>query len=121
VDAAAAFAADGRVPAGALADALAVFAPAPQPRRWATSLDALRQAVPGPYAADVATGLLPALDPRAHGLSALLEWLLDDTLRRGARTDDPPARAWLATVPGAGRGRRAAAALLTLEPRRART
>ena len=105
--------AQGRLSADDLAEGLrAVVGPATL-TRWASTLRDLA-AIDGATAhliIDALAGALPAMDPSARGLHALLELLREELLRTG-RSTPIPLLGWLGNVSGASRAAKAAQALL---------
>jgi hypothetical protein len=103
----------GRLPAAAVADAMAALSEGLTVSRWA---DSMQRAAGVPSAAravvDVLTRLLPQLPPSTTGLAALLDVLHQETLRHGWPIDDPALRSWLTTLKGSARAATTARALL---------
>ncbi|MGH3348412.1 MAG: hypothetical protein ACRDO4_15640, partial [Nocardioides sp.] len=80
--------------------------------RWAESLRrAAAAAGPGPVI-DVLTAALPGMDRGQTGITALVELLLDESLRLGRTPADARLRAWLEAWSGGSKAARAARRLL---------
>jgi hypothetical protein len=103
----------GRVPVEQVAAVLARYAEAWPATRWAESLGAVGRG-PGGAASVVAllTALLPQLPVDHRRLNALLDLLRDETLRSGARVDDPALVSWLSRLTGSSAAARTARTLL---------
>jgi hypothetical protein len=63
---------------------------------------------------DILTQILPAVAGDQHGLRALVELLLEESVRLGQPVGDTPLKDWLTDVPGEGKARRAAHTLLAM-------
>jgi len=103
----------GRLSADVLAQAMASLAGFCQAGRWAASLSQLAEASGDSFVNTVLTLLLPRLALELRGVHALLELLLEDTLRRGSRPDGA-LRSWLEGFSGGSRAARAARQLCAL-------
>jgi hypothetical protein len=101
-----------RVNPAALAEAMALLAPAVPLNRWASSLGDLAVAGRGAEVRAVLAALLPALDRATRGLHSLVELLRDEHLRATLPVADAALRDWLAGMAGGSKTASAARTLL---------
>lgn len=108
--------ASGRLSGSDLGKAMAQVSGPARPNRWVASLRDLGAAVPaGPHhLVDILSVLLPQLPYDHHGLSALVELLLEQVLT-SRRSTDEPLTTWLLQVPASTRAGRAARQILSID------
>ncbi len=93
------------------------LAPAAPLGRWASSWPAWGKVPQDGYVLDVLTETesLPAVACDQHGLHALVELVLEESVRLGRPVGHAPLKDWLTELPGEGQPHLAARTLLAME------
>jgi hypothetical protein len=113
VDVVAGYVADQRLTPAALAEGMMSVEPRVVCERWAAALTDLG-VITGRFPFDVLVALLPRMAPDRRGLHSLVECLLSEAIRTGARVTDLCFREWVGSLTGKGKAARAAAQVLQL-------